>query len=392
MISVRTAIALEDDPDIGRIVRFACMKEGVTARIFDNAAEFMAAEISDESVILLDLSLGDENGVEILRFLAGRHCAAPVFLMSGEDERLLNTVRQLGQSYGLDVRGILQKPFRIRDLIKALRTPLSIPERPATRRGDPLAEQLHRAIIGGELLLHFQPKVQISSGSIVGCEALLRWQHPERGLLFPAVFLPAAEEQGLMRQITEWVLQEALAHAATWHAAGHVVSVAVNVPPDMLEDIGLPRMVQSLLRRHNAVGSWLTLEVTEAAAMRSLVSAVDVLSRLRLMRVGLSIDDFGTGHSSIIKLRQLPFKELKIDRSFVQDMMTDPDAKVLVETMVAMARTLGMKTVAEGVESIRELQLLGQIGCEEAQGYYLGRPMASDAFLERLRLDSVELR
>ena len=382
----RVVFVLEDDPGITAVVCRTCMMLDLPVRLFSMVADFRAAgEIPENGLLLLDLGLADSNGIDVLRLLAAGHCTIPIVLMSGEDERLLNTVQKLGESYGLNIAGILQKPFTLADLKQVLQDPLPLETRATKPRRASLSEQLHRGIMRGELRVHYQPKVVISPGLVVGCEALVRWQHPERGLLLPGDFLPAAEEHGLMGQLTDWVLNEALRQAAAWRDAGFDLDIAVNVPADRLQELGLPATIERLLALHRVEASRLTLEVTEAAAMRGLTRAVDVLARLRLMKVSLSIDDFGTGHSSIVKLRQLPFNELKIDRSFVQDMRTEVEARALVETMIAMGQNLGMATVAEGIESAADLDLLPTLGCELGQGYYLARPMPPEDFMVWLK-------
>ncbi len=372
---------VEDDAGIAVIVRRACMTLGIEAFIFDGADEFVAAEPPPPgSTILLDLGLGQSNGIDVLRFLAARRCEAAIYLMSGQDERLLHTIQKLGQSYGLNVAGILQKPFRLADLTARLRAvPAAHPGARVKRQSQ--AEELHRAIMSGELRLHYQPKVGIATHIMVGCEALVRWEHPERGLLPPGEFLPAAQANGLMPPMTHWVLDEALRQIAAWRDRGQDINVAVNMPADMLSELDLPATIERLLARHEVDGASLTLEVTEAAAMRGLLTAVDVLARLRLMRISLSIDDFGTGHSSMIKLRQLPFNEIKIDQSFVQDIASDYDARAIVGAALGMARSFVMKCVAEGVETADGLALLAELGCDVAQGYHFSRPLPPDGLL-----------
>ena len=379
-------LVLEDDPGITAVVRRTCMMLDLSVRAYSLVADFHAAgEIPENGVLLLDLGLADSNGIDVLRRLAADQCTIPIVLMSGEDERLLNTVQKLGESYGLNIAGILQKPFALADLQAKLLGSLALETRPTKPRRASFSEQLHRGIMRGELRVHYQPKIVITPGVVVGCEALVRWQHPQRGLLPPGDFLPAAEEHGLMAQLTDWVLNEAVRQASAWRDAGVDLDIAVNVPADRLQELALPATIERLLALHRLDGSRLTLEVTEAAAMRGLTRAVDVLARLRLMKVSLSIDDFGTGHSSIVKLRQLPFNELKIDRSFVQDMRSEVEVRALVETMVAMGQNLGMATVAEGIESAADLELLPKLGCELGQGYYLARPMPPEDFFEWLK-------
>lgn len=382
MYSERLVVILEDDPGTTAVARRACQSAAIPTQTFSSVSDFLAGPtVPDFAVILLDLGLGDGNGIDILRALAARRCGAVIYLMSGQDDRLLGTVQKLGRSYGLDVRGILQKPFSLADLRTAIQA------RPA-REGAAVAtrvEELHRAMISGEFCLHYQPKVCVATGDFVGCEALIRWQKPGVGLVPPGEFLPAAEEAGLMNAITRWVLNEAVGQIAAWRAEGLDIGVAVNVPADLLNEMHLPGAIEGVLQNHQVPGSRLTLEVTEAAAMKNLLTAVDVLARLRLLGITLSIDDFGTGHSSIVKLRQLPFNEMKIDRSFIKDLERDSDARILVGAMITMGHSFGMKTVGEGVEHAHDLSTLESLGCDCAQGYYFSRPLPPGAFMEWAR-------
>lgn len=380
MYANRLVVILEDDPGIIAVARRVCDAAAIPALSFSTVAEFLAGPlVPDSAVILLDLGLGDGNGIDILRALAARRCGAVIYLMSGQDDRLLGTVQKLGQSYGLDVRGILQKPFSLADLQAAIQAKPAGTN--AAVAGATVVEELHRAIISGEFCLHYQPKIAVATGAIVGCEALLRWEKPGVGLVQPGEFLPIAEEAGLMNAITRWVLREAVAQAAHWRAEGLQFGVAVNMPADMLNEMHLPGLIDGLLRTYELPGRLLTLEVTEAAAMKNLLTAVDVLARVRLLGVTLSIDDFGTGHASIVKLRQLPFNEMKIDRSFVRDIDRDADARVLVGAMITMGHSFGMTTVAEGVEHAHDLGRLESLGCVAAQGFHFSRPLPPADFL-----------
>ena len=380
-----TILVVEDEPSVAAFVSRVCRALNLRVQIFSMLAELERVDqVADDDIVLLDLGLHDSNGIDVLRWLAERRCAAPSVLMSGQDDRLLHTVQRLGRSFGLNVVGILQKPFTLADLRKMLQ---SAPAAAASRKPErtSLAEELYRGIVGGELTLHYQPKLRLSPELVVGCEALVRWQHPERGLLPPAEFLTLAERDGLMGSLTHRVMSEALDQLAAWRRDGVDLNVAVNVPVDLLQELSLPDTIQQLLARDGLDGSCLTIEVTEAAVMKGLIRAVDVLARLRLMGITLSIDDFGTGYSSIVKLRQLPFNELKIDRSFIQDMRRDPEARALIETMLEMGRSLGMTTVAEGVESAADAAELADLGCDVAQGYYFTRPLPPDELGRWLR-------
>jgi diguanylate cyclase len=241
---------------------------------------------------------------------------------------------------------------------------------------------LRRALERDELVLHYQPKADLQSGQILGVEALVRWQHPDHGLLAPEEFIPLAERTGLIHPLTRWVLDAALRQAAQWQQAGHRLSVAVNVSTRCLLDPGFPDEVAERLHAWQVPAGSLMLEVTESAVMADPARALDVLGRLHAMGVKLAVDDFGTGYSSMAYLKALPVDELKVDRSFVGQMADSSSDAVIVRSTIDLGHNLGLRVVAEGVETQAAWQELEALGCDTAQGFYLGRPMpASD--LER---------
>jgi EAL domain-containing protein (putative c-di-GMP-specific phosphodiesterase class I) len=215
---------------------------------------------------------------------------------------------------------------------------------------------------------------------VLGVEALVRWAHPTRGLLPPNVFIPLAEQSGLMRDLTRWILDAALARARKWHDAGHTLRLSVNVSvPDLL-DLEFPGEVAAALERHSMEPSALVLEVTESSIMSDRVRISDVLGRLGEVGVGLSLDDFGTGYSSLLHLKTLPVSELKIDRGFVAGMGDDTADREIVRATIQLAHNLGLRAVAEGVEDWPTWCALADLGCELIQGYYLARPLSPDDF------------
>jgi diguanylate cyclase (GGDEF)-like protein len=245
---------------------------------------------------------------------------------------------------------------------------------------------LRRALERGELVLHYQPKADLRSGRILGAEALVRWQHPEHGLLAPGEFIPLAERTGLIHPLTRWVLDAALGQAAAWRRAGHRLSVAVNVSTRCLLDLGFPDEVAERLAAWEVPAGALTLEVTESAVMADPTRALEVLGRLHALGVGLAVDDFGTGYSSMAYLKALPVDELKVDRSFVGQMASSSSDAVIVRSTIDLGHNLGLRVVAEGVESQETWQELEALGCDTAQGYYLGRPVPAgelDRWLDR---------
>ena len=243
-----------------------------------------------------------------------------------------------------------------------------------------LLGELRRALELDQLLLHYQPKVSISTGEVVGAEALVRWQHPDRGLVFPDAFIPVAEHTGLIKPLTTYVLNAALTQAKTWLDAGQPLMVSVNLSARNLLDEGLPKEVAGLLEATGVPAELLELEVTESAIMTEPARAQRLLEALAALGVRLSIDDFGAGYTSLGQLKHLPVTELKIDKSFVMTMTEDTSNSLIVHSVVDLGHNLGLTIVAEGVESAAALAVLGDYDCDIAQGYHLSRPIPIAAF------------
>ena len=245
-----------------------------------------------------------------------------------------------------------------------------------------LMGELHDAIEYSKLLLHYQPKVDLSSGLVCGVEALVRWQHPERGLILPDEFIPLAEQSGMINTLTERVLDAGLRQQHDWARAGVKLVLAVNLSARNLQDLQLPDKIAALLRTWVTRPEWLELEITESAIMADPTRALKILTALHATGIRLTIDDYGTGYSSLAYLRRLPVNELKIDRSFVKNMTHDESNAVIVRSTIDLGHNLGLRVVAEGVESLGVLDLLKQLGCNAAQGHYLSKPLPADE-LER---------
>jgi EAL domain-containing protein (putative c-di-GMP-specific phosphodiesterase class I) len=242
-----------------------------------------------------------------------------------------------------------------------------------------LVGELRQALDDGALTLHYQPKVCLRDGSLLGVEALVRWQHPQRGFIPPDQFIPLAEQTGLIEPLTHWVLNAALAQCRAWRDMGLTLGVAVNLSTRTLHDPSLPELVTALLHKHGIAAEQLRLEVTESVIMYDPDRVSEVLARLTQMGVRFSIDDFGTGYSSLGYLRRLPVDELKIDKSFVLEMTTDESDALIVRSTIDLAHNLGLRVVAEGIENLETYRQLARLGCDMAQGFYLGRPMAPAA-------------
>jgi diguanylate cyclase (GGDEF)-like protein len=248
-----------------------------------------------------------------------------------------------------------------------------------------LQQDLRKALEHKEFVLHFQPKMIAPNGPMVGVEALLRWENPELGLVPPDRFLPLAERTGLIVPIGNWVINEACRQMAEWHAQGHGDwTIAVNLSTVQLAHAGLVEVVRKALVSNNLPPHCLTLEVTESTAMRDAEAALIVLDQLAALGVSISIDDFGTGYSSLLYLKRLPANELKIDRGFVTELAQGNDDAAIVSAIIALGQTLGMRIVAEGVETAEQQKMLTDLGCNTLQGYLLGRPMSAKRLVESL--------
>jgi diguanylate cyclase (GGDEF)-like protein len=251
--------------------------------------------------------------------------------------------------------------------------------KPETRDQLSLLGELRRAVEQDELRLYFQPKMELRTNRVAGAEVLLRWQHPTRGLLSPAEFIPFAEQTGFIRRLTRWTLDHAIAQGALWHRAGHALSLAVNISA---EDMGDPRFasrVAAMLTRHQLPPALLTLELTESGFIEDPARALELLHAIAVFGVNLSIDDFGTGYSSLSHLARMPVHEVKIDRSFIQGLESDPEFATVVRSAIDMGHALGLKVVAEGIETEAAAARLSEFGCDIAQGFLYAKPMPLEA-------------
>jgi diguanylate cyclase (GGDEF)-like protein len=340
----------------------------------------------DEFVVLVD-DLDPAGASALAGRLRGR--LQQPFRVGGMD---LTIDASVGVAIGPEHSGAAEELLRLADLAmysaKAARTGVAVFDEERDGGGRhrlEAVEQLRRGIADGELVLHYQPKLVLASGAVDGVEALVRWQHPSRGLLFPDAFIDLAESAGLMSRLTSAVVEMSLAQCRRWADAGRTLTVSVNVSPSNLVDDDFPDEVAALLRRFALPASALILEVTESILMEDRERAVRVLTRLRDAGVGVSIDDYGTGYSSLAYLAALPVTELKLDRAFVAAMTGSSRAVSIVTSTLQLAHALDLTLVAEGAEDQATVDALTRLGCDVVQGYHLSRPLPPDQLLTWLR-------
>lgn len=370
----RRLVVIDDEANICELIKDVA--EGIGFDVWTTtAAEGFKANIGESvhDAIVLDLNMPEFDGIEILRYLGEAKCLAGVVLVSGSDTRVLTTASRLGVSYGLNMLGTLQKPIKVADLEKTLEQVKLIAAGKKITEGD-----LRAAIEGGELVVHYQPKINLrgtNDWDFTACEALVRWNHPTRGMVFPDAFIPLAERTGLIMPLTDWVIDSVLDQIPAWQNKGLSLGVAVNIASQMLNNLKLPDTLFTLLAAKDLKPSRLILEITETGAMSDVTRAMDILTRFRLKGFGLSLDDFGTGYSSLVQLSRMPFNEMKIDKSFVMKLDQEEEARVIARAIIDLAHNLGLHVCAEGVETQESLAWLRDAGCDIAQGYYIGKPM-----------------
>jgi EAL domain-containing protein (putative c-di-GMP-specific phosphodiesterase class I) len=243
-----------------------------------------------------------------------------------------------------------------------------------------LEMSLRQALDRHEFILHYQPQVNLKTGKIVAAEALIRWLHPDRGLISPAEFIPIAEETGLIVRLDEWVLQNACEQAQIWQQAGYQLTIAVNLSGLQFNQPGLTQRVIHIIRESQVNPCHVEIELTESALVQNPELAICILRDLKDFSLQLSLDDFGTGYSSLSYLQQFPFDTLKIDRSFVRDLLTSPKNAAIINAIIQLARQLNLKVIAEGVETREQYDFLQKNNCDLIQGYYFSPPLAVDAF------------
>lgn len=373
--------------------------EGLGAKYILSAADGQAAldifrnYTQPIDIIISDLDMPGMDGMEFIRHVGEIGSGVALIVASSMERAVVATVETMAKAYDVTLLGAIQKPAtanKLSALIEryiagggASKRPVAVPPEVFT-----LPEVL-AALQRDELEPFFQPKADLRTGEAKSAEAIARWRHPTKGIIGPQSFVPLLEQGGEIDRLTAVMLKKGAAGCRAWRAAGHDVSLSINLSLESLADVTLADRMMQVVYSQGLEARQVIFEVTESAMAANLGKALENFSRLRMKGFGLSIDDYGTGYSSMQQLTRIPFTELKIDQSFVKDAATKPSCRAMLESSLEMARKLGIVAVAEGVETQAQWNLLRELGCDLAQGYYIGRPMELGEFIEWLRVKRI---
>lgn len=375
-------IAVDDDPAILDVIEVVGNEAGYDVLLLTEAGELpdAVARFSPQ-VIISDLMMPNVDGVTLLRNLGAAGAKCSVIVASAADPKTLTAAVRLGRGYGLDMAPPMPKPFTATVLHEALtrsRSALSVAD-------------LREAMSNGQLEVWYQPKVSLRPSDrdrIVGAEALIRWRHPERGVLIADSFIDLIESAGLMGSLSSCVLTQVVRDLGQWSGLPSKFAVGVNLPASMISEINFPDHFADMLANGGISPSNIIIEVTEREAITDHTVATDSMTRLRLKGIGLSMDDFGLGHSSLSELYRMPFSEVKIDASFIRDLTLFPDARKIIKSVIDLSRELGIDCCAEGIETQVQAIALKALGCSKGQGHLFGRAVPSRHFEALLGVDT----
>lgn len=385
----RHAMLVDDDELLRRSVRRILTSIGIE-RIDEAGDGERALELlrggPHPDVVICDLRMPNMDGIALLRHFATDGYRGHFVIISGEDDRLIASVAELARGHGLSLLGAVEKPVRRSQLETlmmhaAADTPTAVAEAAVDRIEPVTAPELSRLISQGAIRVVYQPKVEVRSRRVVGVEALSRLEVSPNVILGPAAFIGTAAAADLMMDLSTAVVAESVRQISAWQQADRLeLRLAINITVDSLKNSHMPEFLSARLNDAGIVPARITFEVTETQIVAGSKLPMEIFNRLHLMGIKLSIDDFGTGYSSFLQLKSLPFKELKIDRSFVAEALRDRAARAIIESSVSLAQKLGLKVVVEGVETRGEWDFIESLGVDEIQGYLVAKPMGATAF------------
>lgn len=378
-----SVLVVDDDPVMCEVAASYFRKSGASqiaiAHSGKDALEIVERLNDAIDFILLDLKMPEMDGVQFLRHMQDRAFQGMIGIISGEGAAILTLAIELAKKHALNVVGPFAKPLDPAELDAVLSShgasDRSVPRgHSVTTTFGELEEALHRR----QIATHYQPQIDATTGAIRGVEALARWHHPERGLISPAIFVPMAEDSGLMPLLTERVIENVVSHVETLDRVCPGLTVSINLGAAVLSDTAFPDAIVTMVDQCGIDRNRFILELTESKLVQDSADPMEVLARLDLSGFELSLDDFGTQFSNIEQLTKFPFRELKIDRSFVGSMTTDDRSKATVESCLSLGKRLGMRVVAEGVETNEDWEILANLGVDIIQGFLIAKPMPID--------------
>lgn len=385
MPNIDTILLVDDDPVQLAILGSYFSSRGVE-HIHEAVNGITALEIIEQhhdeiGLILCDLKMPEMDGIEFMRHLKDSPFEGPIAILSSADRFLIESAEKLAKIHGLNVIGTIRKPMS-KDKLDALVAKVShkVTKAPVNEQPKVNAEFLLKAIEEGQILPWYQPKTEVSTLRVVAVEALARWVHPELGIINPDIFIPLAEQQGLMEPLTMAIIDAAIRDAQIWKAAGISIKIAINVTSEILENVAFPDLFLDKVRDSGIDKSRFIFEVTEAGVLDANVRTMEVLARLRIKDIDISIDDFGTGFSNMEQLKKFPYSELKIDQAFISDGLTDTFANASVHASVTLGRELNMRLIAEGVETREQWDYVADQGIDQIQGYFIAKAMPAANF------------
>ncbi|MES3009018.1 MAG: EAL domain-containing response regulator [Pseudomonadota bacterium] len=392
-------LILDDDPEVGRHIGLIAERAGTPWRSVVRVQDFfLQLEQWQPTHLIIDLVMPEQDGVQIMRTLAERGCRARVAIISGVDSRVMDAAMRSGLEHGLDVRGVIPKPFPMGSVLAFLQqdaeqAPVAMGRGDAVQDALPLGgrdsdfsahlwtAELERALESKQFTVEYQPKIHCNAEILAGFEALVRWEQPFGSPQLPARFIHLMEQSQLIEELTMEVFGQSIRWFAT-HFPESGISLSINISARNLVETRFVDKVLILCEQHSLDPQRIIFEVSESSAMEDPTMSLAALTRFRMKGFQLSIDDFGTGFSSMVQLVRLPFSEIKVDKSFVSSAVVSSESRAVVKSIVDLGHSLGLRTTAEGVEDQQTLRFIKSIGCDLAQGYFIARPMTGERVMD----------
>lgn len=376
---------IDDEEQQAHLMQEMAKAADLETQIFTSSVEFLEQIITSQDIIILDLHIPDKDGIEVMRELANRNIYPFFILVSGFDERILHSAKQLAEAKQMNVVATLSKPFKAKKFIQQLKQTY---EKCQSQQTPPInthaisIDELKQAIRRHEFVIHYQPQIHIKTSQLAGAEVLLYWQHSHLGLIPPHDFIPLAEKHHLMNLLTEEMLMLMIKDYQKLTASSLDVKLSLNLSAQNIHDLAMPEKLEALIKSNHLNPASFSLEITESALINDTSESLDILNRLRMKGFLLSINNFGAGYSSLVTLYQAPFNELKINQDFIQRIATDNEAKAIVKICILLAKELNMQSIAAGINNQPIWRELKHLKCDIAQGNFISKPMEINNFTE----------